>query len=143
MQGTAISGFLISLVSASKWSRNGYFSSWSRLGLEKSFYGSLGLVSVSKLRKIFLGLGLDLEISTKPGLGLVSVSPNVVSSNSGPSANIWCPTPSEKQTILYVITFHHHPVSHCYYSYLYSFQPGACVSVVRPAKWPSGPDLKE
>ena len=86
------------------------FSSQSRLGLGNSYYRSLGLVSVSKKhftevsvssrsRKIILrksryrlsleisikpglGLVLGLEISIKPSLGLVSVSKNVVSSNS-------------------------------------------------------------
>ena len=45
------------LVSVSKGSRNENFSSWSRLGLEISFYRSLGLVSVSKnTNKLVLGL---------------------------------------------------------------------------------------
>ena len=55
-------------------------------GLEKSRNGSEFLVSVSsRSRKIILENSrsrLGLEILTKPGLGLVSVSKNVVSSNS-------------------------------------------------------------
>ena len=43
-------------------------SSRSRLGLGKSFYRVLGIIS-------------SLEILTKPSLGLVSVSKKVVSSN--------------------------------------------------------------
>ena len=57
----------------------------SRLGLEKSRNVTF-LVSVSfQSRKIILQKShscLGLEFSTKPGLGLVSVSKNVVSSNS-------------------------------------------------------------
>ena len=54
----------------------------------------LGLVSVSEIpcyrflglenrNELALGLVLGLEILSKPGIGLVSVSQNVVSSNSG------------------------------------------------------------
>ena len=57
----------------------------SRLGLEKMRNVTF-LVSVSsRSRKIILQNSrsrLGLEILTKPGLGLVSVSKNVVSSNS-------------------------------------------------------------
>ena len=63
----------------------------SHLGLEKSRNVTF-LVSVSsRSRKIILQNSrsrLGLEILTKPGLGLVSVSKNVVSSNSGSQISI-------------------------------------------------------
>ena len=54
-------------------------SSWSRKNILQKYRSRLSLETKNKL---ILSLGLDLEISLKRSLGLVSVLPNVVSSNS-------------------------------------------------------------